>query len=51
MEAEAPDEDPMGSLEEEEGGFVYYYFVPPKRQHDPNPAETLTTQQTLKLYH
>ena len=51
MEDEEPEEEPMGSLEEEEGEFVYYYFVPPKRQHDPNPAETLTVARTLNLYH
>ncbi|OAV87367.1 hypothetical protein PTTG_29456 [Puccinia triticina 1-1 BBBD Race 1] len=27
---------------------TFYYFVPPKRQHDPNPSELLTSQATLK---
>ena len=30
---------------------VHYYFVPRRRQHDPNPSETFTSQETLRLYH
>jgi len=29
---------------------VHYYFVPRKRQHDPNPSERVTSQETLRLY-
>ncbi|KAA1095160.1 Leucine-zipper-like transcriptional regulator 1 [Puccinia graminis f. sp. tritici] len=25
----------------------FYYFIPPSRQHDPNPSEILTSQETL----
>ena len=32
--------------------YIHYYFVPPKRQHDPNTSEILTSQATLeRSYH
>ncbi|KNZ48846.1 uncharacterized protein VP01_5371g2, partial [Puccinia sorghi] len=34
-----------------QGESVYYYFVPPTLQHDPCPDKTLTSCETLKLYH
>ncbi|OAV85490.1 hypothetical protein PTTG_10802, partial [Puccinia triticina 1-1 BBBD Race 1] len=30
---------------------TFYYFVPPQRQHDPNPKELLTSQETLKKFY
>ena len=51
MEDEALPEDADEDVELENGEFVYYYLVPPKRQHDPNPHERLTTQLTLESYH
>ncbi|KAA1077000.1 Leucine-zipper-like transcriptional regulator 1 [Puccinia graminis f. sp. tritici] len=29
----------------------FYYFIPPSRQHDPNPSEILTSQETLLLHY
>ena len=44
-------EEVIEMIEQEDGESVYYYFVPPNSQHDPHPDETLTSSETLKLYH
>ncbi|KNZ55872.1 uncharacterized protein VP01_1375g1 [Puccinia sorghi] len=45
------EEEVVETIEQEDGEAIYYYFVPPKLQHDPRPEETLTSSETLKLYH